>query len=94
MQPLCSNIEKENKGHLMLSIFRHPSGDIIWGDVNSYRTTLVAQLTVTQQGLAFVYEGISLLIVQILQLVYIILAFGLSFSYVNIRQNLLDYCNL
>lgn len=63
-------------------------------DVNSYQAPLVAQLTVTQQGLACVYEGIPLLIVRIFQLLYIILAFGLSFPYVNIRQNLLDYCNL
>lgn len=63
-------------------------------DGNSYRAALVAQLAVAQQGLAVVNERIPLLVIQIFQFVYIILAFRLSFSYVDVRQNLLDYSNL
>lgn len=48
----------------------------------------------TEEGLTVVYEGVSLLVVQVLQLVYVILAFRLPFSDVDIRQNLLDYSNL
>lgn len=68
---------------------------IIWRViVNSHRATLVPQLTMTQEGLTVVYERVPLLIVQILQFVYIILAFRLPFSHVDIRQNLLDYSDL
>lgn len=48
----------------------------------------------TEQRLTVVYEGVSLLVVQVLKLVYVILAFRLPFSDVDIRQNFLDYSNL
>lgn len=68
---------------------------IIWKViVKSHRATLVPQLTMTQEGLTVVDERVPLLIVQILQFVYIILAFRLPFSHVDIRQNLLDYSDL
>lgn len=60
----------------------------------SHRATLVPQLTMTEEGLTAVYEGVPLLVVQILQLVYVILAFRLPFSHVDVGQNLLDYSNL
>lgn len=63
-------------------------------DVDSHQAALVPQLAVTEEGLTVVYEGVSLLVVQVLQLVYVILAFRLAFSDVDIRQNLLDYTNL
>lgn len=68
---------------------------IIWSVVvNSHRATLVAQVAVTKQGLTVVYEGVPLLIIQILQFVYVILAFRLALSCVDIRQNLVDDSDL
>lgn len=61
---------------------------------HSHRATLVPQLTMTEEGLTAVYEGVPLLVVQILQLVDVILAFRLPFSHVDVGQNLLDYSNL
>lgn len=61
---------------------------------HSHRATLVPQLTMTEKGLTAVYEGVPLLVIQVLQLVYVILAFRLPFSHVNVGQNLLDYSNL
>lgn len=63
-------------------------------DINSHQAALVPQLAMTEQGLTVVYEGISLLVIQIFKLVYVILAFRLPFSDVDIRQNFLDYNNL
>lgn len=48
----------------------------------------------TEQGLTVVYEGVLLLVVQVLKLIYVILAFRLPFSDVDIRQNFLDNSNL
>lgn len=59
-----------------------------------HRAILVPQLTMTEEGLTAVYEGVPLLVVQILQLVDVILAFRLPFSHVDVGQNLLDYSNL
>ena len=77
-----------------MTIFLHKMV-IIWNlVVNSHRATLVAQVTMTKQGLAVVYERVPLLIIQVLQFVYVILAFRLALSRVDIRQNLLDDCDL
>lgn len=77
-----------------MTIFLHKIV-IIWNlVVNSHRATLVAQVTMTKQGLAVVYERVPLLIIQVLQFVYVILAFRLALSRVDIRQNLLDDCDL
>lgn len=61
---------------------------------DSYRATLVPQLTVTQERLTFVYEGVPLLFIQVLQFVNIVLTLRLAFPHVDFRQNLLDYCDL
>lgn len=61
---------------------------------HSHRATLVPQLAMTEEGLTAVYEGVPLLVVQILQLVDVILAFRLPFPHVDVGQNLLDYSNL
>lgn len=64
------------------------------GNPNSYRATLVPQLTMTQEDLTVVYEGVPLLFIQIFQFVYVILALWLPFPHVDIRQNFLDYSDL
>lgn len=61
---------------------------------NPHRATLVPQLAVTEQGLTVIYERVSLLIIQILQFVYIVLALRLPFSHVDIWQNPLDNSDL
>lgn len=91
---LCSVTSKKKTNPVHYNLLFDIRGDLEGVEANSYRATLVAQLTVTQQSLTVVYERIPLLIVQIFQFVYIILAFRLSFSDVNVRQNLLDYSNL
>lgn len=57
---------------------------------NSHRSTLVPQLSVTQEALTVIYERVPLLIIQILQFVNVVLALRFPFSYVDIRQNFLD----
>lgn len=91
---LCSVTSKKKTNLTQNNLLLDIRGGLEGIKANSYRATLVTQLTMTQQSLTVVYERIPLLIVQIFQFVYIILAFRLSFSDVNVRQNLLDYSNL
>lgn len=91
MKPLRSYILIENKGHFLLQQKVYYMRKL---RVNSYRATLVPQLTVTEEALTVVYEGVPLLFIQIFQFVYVILALWLPFPYVDIRQNSLDYSDL
>lgn len=53
-------------------------------DINSHQAALVPQLAMTEEVLTVVYQGVSLLVIQVLQFVYVILAFRLPFSDVDI----------
>lgn len=55
----------------------------------AHRAALVPQLAVTQQALALLDQRVSLLVVQILQLVDVVLALGLSLLHVDVRQHAL-----